>query len=208
MLPVTGAPLGRGVDDAVLLDEALEPTWHASLAVSAGWAGGRLDRPPAEGGGSLLRGWEIVAGEERHPPFFDIGPLLLETKDARKYPVGLRHKHIYIHQSSTMAAVSASSSDQTRSSSEIFQNARFDAAANAASGITAPTASQLLGDAAALHPLAGLNTSDLDYLSLDDGKLNELEGGQTVLPSRGWGDELCYGTGTTYLVGESASSSS
>ncbi|KAK5174566.1 Mitochondrial import inner membrane translocase subunit tim23 [Saxophila tyrrhenica] len=54
-------------------------------------------------------------------------------------------------------------------------------------------------DPAALHPLAGLDRDTLDYLSLDDSALSDLPGGRSVLPSRGWSDDLCYGTGVTYL---------
>ena len=54
-------------------------------------------------------------------------------------------------------------------------------------------------DPTALHPLAGLD-SDLTYLDLDDAALSSLPGARTALPSRGWSDDLCYGTGTTYLV--------
>ena len=54
-------------------------------------------------------------------------------------------------------------------------------------------------DPAALHPLAGLNQDTLDYLSLDDSALSDLPGGRSILPSRGWSDDLCYGTGVTYL---------
>ncbi|CAI7655339.1 unnamed protein product [Penicillium glandicola] len=55
-------------------------------------------------------------------------------------------------------------------------------------------------DPSRLHPLAGLNQDTLDYLSLDDSALDELPGSRSVLPSRGWSDDLCYGAGTTYLV--------
>ncbi|TXT13492.1 hypothetical protein VHUM_00859 [Vanrija humicola] len=55
-------------------------------------------------------------------------------------------------------------------------------------------------DAAKLHPMADLG-DNLDFLTLDEGKLNELEGAASVLPSRGWTDDLCVGTGTTYLSG-------
>ncbi|KAJ5499361.1 hypothetical protein LT330_000239 [Penicillium expansum] len=55
-------------------------------------------------------------------------------------------------------------------------------------------------DPSRLHPLAGLNQDALDYLSLDDSALDELPGSRSVLPSRGWSDDLCYGAGTTYLV--------
>lgn len=54
-------------------------------------------------------------------------------------------------------------------------------------------------DAAALHPLAGLNQQTLDYLTLDESALSDLPGSQSALPSRGWSDDLCYGTGITYL---------
>ena len=49
-------------------------------------------------------------------------------------------------------------------------------------------------DPAELHPLAGLGA--LDYLNLEDEQT--YEGG--IIPSRGWSDDLCYGTGTTYLT--------
>ena len=97
--------------------------------------------------------------------------------------------------------MASTSSSQGSSNADLFRNARFTAGGSQ-DEIQAPTSTQLLGDAAALHPLAGLNSGELDYLLLDDGKLNDLEGGQTVLPSRGWSDELCYGTGTTYLAGK------
>lgn len=66
------------------------------------------------------------------------------------------------------------------------------------------TASDVLGggfDPTKLHPMAGLS-DQLDYLNLEDDKTNELPGATTALPSRGWSDDLCYGTGTTYLSGE------
>lgn len=55
-------------------------------------------------------------------------------------------------------------------------------------------------DVAELHPLAGLNTGSLDYLTLDDSVLSDLPGAQSALPSRGWSDDLCYGTGVTYVT--------
>ena len=54
-------------------------------------------------------------------------------------------------------------------------------------------------DPAALHPLAGLDKDSLDYLNLDDSALSDLPGSRSLIPSRGWSDDLCYGTGTTYL---------
>lgn len=56
-------------------------------------------------------------------------------------------------------------------------------------------------DPASLHPLAGLNQDTLDYLNLDDSTLSDLPGSRSALPSRGWSDDLCYGTGVTYLAG-------
>lgn len=71
--------------------------------------------------------------------------------------------------------------------------------------IVAPDVSSFLGganipDASQLHPLAGLNQQTLDYLSLDESTLSDLPGAKSFLPSRGWSDDLCYGTGTTYLT--------
>ena len=71
---------------------------------------------------------------------------------------------------------------------------------------TAQDATSFLSDAAIpdptqLHPLSGLNQDTLDYLTLEDSALDELPGSRSVLPSRGWSDDLCYGTGTTYLAG-------
>jgi len=71
--------------------------------------------------------------------------------------------------------------------------------------IQAPDVSSFLGgasipDASKLHPLAGLNQQTLDYLSLDESALSDLPGAKSFLPSRGWSDDLCYGTGSTYLA--------
>jgi mitochondrial import inner membrane translocase subunit TIM23 len=52
-------------------------------------------------------------------------------------------------------------------------------------------------DPGALYPLAGVNEETLEYLSLDDTALAE---GHTVMPSRGFFDDLCYGTGVTYVT--------
>ncbi|RKF60260.1 Mitochondrial import inner membrane translocase subunit tim23 [Erysiphe neolycopersici] len=60
--------------------------------------------------------------------------------------------------------------------------------------------SSSFADPSQLHPLAGLNQQTLDYLSLEDSALSDLPGSQSALPSRGWSDDLCYGTGVTYLT--------
>lgn len=54
-------------------------------------------------------------------------------------------------------------------------------------------------DPAQLHPLAGLNKDTLEYLTLEDGALSQVPGSQSVIPSRGFTDDLCYGTGISYL---------
>ncbi|EJT51130.1 import inner membrane translocase subunit [Trichosporon asahii var. asahii CBS 2479] len=70
----------------------------------------------------------------------------------------------------------------------------------------APEAPSSLGmlqssfDASKLHPMANLG-DNLDFLNLDEDKLTDMEGAESVLPSRGWTDDLCVGTGTTYLTG-------
>ncbi|KAK4055885.1 Mitochondrial import inner membrane translocase subunit tim23 [Microbotryomycetes sp. JL221] len=93
-------------------------------------------------------------------------------------------------------------------SDDILGRTRFQSVAGTSgSSYDAPTAASVLGatssiDPSALHPLAGVvDNKEIDYLLLDDEKLTGVEGGRTVLPNRGWGDELCYGTGSTYLAG-------
>ncbi|GJJ73712.1 mitochondrial import inner membrane translocase subunit TIM23 [Entomortierella parvispora] len=55
-------------------------------------------------------------------------------------------------------------------------------------------------DPTRLHPLAGLG-GGLDYLNLedDDGGLPGTHGG--IVPSRGWSDDMTYGTGMAYISG-------
>ncbi|CAI6337167.1 unnamed protein product [Periconia digitata] len=55
-------------------------------------------------------------------------------------------------------------------------------------------------DPTQLHPAAGINQDTIDYLYLEDSALSDLPGSQSALPSRGWSDDLCYGTGTSYLT--------
>ncbi|KAI5953743.1 TIM23 [Candida theae] len=54
--------------------------------------------------------------------------------------------------------------------------------------------------ASLLHPLAGLDKG-IEYLDLEEEKLNQVEGSQGLIPSRSWTDDLCYGTGAVYLMG-------
>ena len=95
---------------------------------------------------------------------------------------------------------SSSSNDAT----DYLRSASFSTGRPAAGGDhDAVTASDLLAggfDPTRLHPMAGLK-DQLEYLQLEDDKVSDLPGGTHALPSRGWSDDLCYGTGTTYLSG-------
>jgi mitochondrial import inner membrane translocase subunit TIM23 len=94
----------------------------------------------------------------------------------------------------------SSSSPQTglSSPSDTFTPAPFDPTEgqDVSSFLTGPA----FPDPSQLHPLAGLNQQTLDYLTLEDSTLSDLPGAQAALPSRGWSDDLCYGTGVTYLT--------
>lgn len=68
-------------------------------------------------------------------------------------------------------------------------------------GVESFLQSSSFADPSQLHPLAGLNKDTLEYLSLEESALSDLPGGQSVIPSRGFTDDLCYGTGITYLTG-------
>jgi len=101
--------------------------------------------------------------------------------------------------SSTQPSASPTSSDTFQGSvpSTTFQPS-FDPTT------TAPDVNDFLSsasipDPSQLHPLAGLNQQTLDYLSLEESALSDLPGARSALPSRGWSDDLCYGTGVTYL---------
>jgi mitochondrial import inner membrane translocase subunit TIM23 len=92
---------------------------------------------------------------------------------------------------------------QNEDAASALRSATFSTSGSAAPPPDAVSASDVLAgafDPTRLHPLARLG-DQLDYLTLEDEKTNELPGANTALPSRGWGDDLCYGTGTTYLSG-------
>ena len=98
--------------------------------------------------------------------------------------------------SNTSSSSSQTLHDPARTTT--FQTTVFDLS-------SAQDVSSFLGDASLpdpsqLHPLAGLNQQTLDYLYLEDSALSDLPGSQSALPSRGWSDDLCYGTGVTYLT--------
>ncbi|GHJ89110.1 hypothetical protein NliqN6_5512 [Naganishia liquefaciens] len=107
----------------------------------------------------------------------------------------------------------AQSAPQPATSSQLFQDASFSSSSSIPTGAEAasstptpslPSSSDLFAasayDPAKLHPLASLG-DNLDYLALEDAKVADLPGASSALPSRGWSDELCYGTGSTYLSG-------
>lgn len=101
-----------------------------------------------------------------------------------------------------MSLQQASSSQDT---TDVLKNATFTTSGIAASADHAVTANDLLlgaYDPTKLHPLAGIEDK-LDYLLLEDDKTSDLPGSGTAIPSRGWSDDLCYGTGTMYLSGSS-----
>ncbi|EAU90199.1 mitochondrial import inner membrane translocase subunit tim23 [Coprinopsis cinerea okayama7 len=98
-----------------------------------------------------------------------------------------------------MSADSQASS--SKGAPEFFQNAQFQRSdINAESPVTSADLLMAAYDPTKLHPLAEIGDK-LDYLLLDDEKTNELPGSGTAIPSRGWSDDLCYGTGTMYLSG-------
>jgi import inner membrane translocase subunit TIM23 len=95
-----------------------------------------------------------------------------------------------------------STTSQSQDPSDLLKNVHFSSQ-NSDPLPETPTASDLLSgsyDPAKLHPMASLG-EQLDYLVLEDDKTNDLPGSGTAIPSRGWSDDLCYGTGTMYLGG-------
>lgn len=96
------------------------------------------------------------------------------------------------------SSTSPTSTSTSEPPPESFQPAPFNPqeAQDVSSFLSGPA----FADPSQLHPLAGLNQQTLDYLSLEDSALSDLPGSQSALPSRGWSDDLCYGTGVTYLT--------
>lgn len=91
---------------------------------------------------------------------------------------------------------SAPSPQTSAQSHDAYQPPQFDP--TTAQDVTS-FLNQTSFDPSSLHPLAGLNQDSLDYLALEDTAL-DMSAGAGALPSRGWSDDLCYGTGTTYLA--------
>lgn len=94
----------------------------------------------------------------------------------------------------------SSSIDSTQESPPSSVTLSTDQTPKTSPDVSSLLPSSFLLDPAQLHPLAGLNKDTLDYLSLDESALSELPGSRSALPSRGWSDDLCYGTGVTYLT--------
>lgn len=103
-----------------------------------------------------------------------------------------------------MSSSDSSSASSSSSASDVLKTVKFAQPDKSSQLLdNAVTASDLLlaaYDPAKLHPLAELGDK-LDYLLLDDDKTSDLPGADTAIPSRGWSDDLCYGTGTMYLTG-------
>ncbi|TGJ86102.1 hypothetical protein E0Z10_g2661 [Xylaria hypoxylon] len=92
----------------------------------------------------------------------------------------------------------ASPAPSTSTRTETFNPSPFDP--SEAQGVDAFLNSSAFADPSQLHPLAGLDKETLEYLSLEDSALTDLPGAHTAIPSRGFSDDLCYGTGITYLT--------
>ena len=89
-------------------------------------------------------------------------------------------------------------SDEQKKQESLNQQLGFDAAlvSDVSSILGAPGALDTLK----LHPLAGLEKG-IEYLDLEEEKIKTVEGAQGVIPLRTWTEDLCYGTGTVYLLG-------
>ncbi|KAI0024715.1 Tim17/Tim22/Tim23/Pmp24 family-domain-containing protein [Xylariomycetidae sp. FL0641] len=102
--------------------------------------------------------------------------------------------------SSSSSQNEQSSSSETSTSSPVQPNSSAPTPFNPAEaqGVNSFLTSSAFSDPSQLHPLAGLDKDSLEYLSLEDSALSDLPGTQAI-PSRGFSDDLCYGTGITYL---------
>ena len=112
--------------------------------------------------------------------------------------------------SASQSGAMASTSPPQESPTAYFssESARFDQSRPAFDAAQAPSTQDFFAnpslDLTRLHPLAGLGKDEVEYLDIVDAQPTTLEGGRTALPSRGWSDDLCYGTGSTYLSGACA----
>jgi import inner membrane translocase subunit TIM23 len=104
----------------------------------------------------------------------------------------------------TLTGRKSSSSSQTSSnalpSSQPQQTLSSTPYSSSSDGVDSFLNASTFADPTQLHPLAGLDKETLDYITLEDSAISDLPGAQSVLPSRGFTDDLCYGTGVTYLT--------
>ncbi|KAI0166429.1 Tim17-domain-containing protein [Xylariaceae sp. FL1272] len=100
--------------------------------------------------------------------------------------------------SSQSSQQSSAPTPSTPTPTTTYASSPFDP--SEAQGVDAFLNSSTFADPSRLHPLAGLNQENLEYLSLEDSALSDLPGAQSAIPSRGFSDDLCYGTGITYLT--------
>lgn len=63
--------------------------------------------------------------------------------------------------------------------------------------VAAPSVLPAGFDASKLHPMAGLGSGGLEYLDLESNS----QRADGLIASRGWTEDLSYGTGAVYLVG-------
>ncbi|RYP64048.1 hypothetical protein DL770_009257 [Monosporascus sp. CRB-9-2] len=99
--------------------------------------------------------------------------------------------------SSSSSPVSATSPPSTHTTTDTFTPTPFDP--STAQGVDSFLNPSAFADPSQLHPLAGLNKESLEYLTLEDTTLSDPPG-HSAIPSRGFSDDLCYGTGITYLT--------
>ena len=105
------------------------------------------------------------------------------------------------HSSSTSStSPSASSATSHPSSSSSHHHSTVFDSATADQGVDSFLKSSSFADPSQLHPLAGLDRDTLEYITLEDSALSDLPGSQSFIPSRGFTDDICYGTGITYLT--------
>ncbi|RYP07270.1 hypothetical protein DL764_002585 [Monosporascus ibericus] len=99
--------------------------------------------------------------------------------------------------SSSSSQASATSPSSTPTTTDTFTPTTFDP--STAQGVDSFLNPSAFADPSQLHPLAGLNKESLEYLALEDSTLSDPPG-HSAIPSRGFSDDLCYGTGITYLT--------
>ena len=100
--------------------------------------------------------------------------------------------------SSSSSPDSATNPTTSSTATQAYPSTPFDP--SSAQGVDAFLTSSAFADPSQLHPLAGLDKEGLEYLTLEDSVLNDVPGSHSAIPSRGFSDDLCYGTGITYLT--------